>query len=433
MSSIASTGKSSAFLHNLIALFGVQAVNYIVPLLTIPYLTRVLKPEGWGKVAFVQSLGFMLITVMEYGFSLSAARDVSVRRDDKRFLKLQFGSVTGAKLLLLTVAVSISLMALRWIPFLSSNPRMFAAGLVWAAAQGMSPLWLYQGLERLRIPSAIDVLWKVLGLAALFVLVKAPSATQTVLVIYATASVCSTLTLYTMALLKYGATVPGTIDIARVLREGWAVFILQMAVSTYTTANAFVLGLVAPQYEVGIYSGAERVSRSLLGLLGPLNQALYPRMSKDVHADKSSAAGTVRRAFYLVLAITTTIALLAALVAAPMIGLFLGHNFRASIAVLRIMVLLLPIVGASNMLGLQWMLPLRLDRQFSTIIVCGGVMNIMLASVLAKHLFARGMAISAVCAELTVTLSCLLYLSKKRLNPLAKSHISLPDLGQDAG
>jgi PST family polysaccharide transporter len=433
MSPIASAGKTSPLFHNLVALFGVQAVNYIVPLLTIPYLTRVLKPEGWGEVAFVQSLGLMLITLIEYGFSLSAARDVSVRRGDNRFLRLQFGSVTGAKLVLLAIASSLSLIALRWVPFLRSNPRMFAAGLVWAAAQGMSPMWLYQGLERLRFSSLIDVCWKALGVAALFVFVKTASAGQMVLTIYATASVCSTLTLYTAALLKYGVTVPGKRDIARVLREGWPVFILQVAVSMYTTANAFVLGLFAPQYEVGVYSGAERVSKSLLGLLGPLNQALYPRMNTNVHTDKSSAARTVRRAFYWVLGLTAAIALLVAFVAAPLIHVFLGHNFGDSIAVLRIMVLLLPIVGASNMLGLQWMLPLRMDRQFSTIIVCGGVLNILLASILARHLFARGMATSAVCAELTVTLSCLLYLSKKRLNPLTPSKMTLPDTEQTAG
>jgi PST family polysaccharide transporter len=239
MTSIANTSKRSPFLQNLIALSGVQAVNYIMPILTIPYLTRVLKPEGWGEVAFVQSLGFLLITVMEYGFSLSAARDVSVRRGDDCFLRLQFGSVTGAKLVLLTVAASLSLIALRWVPFLSSHPRMFAAGLVWAAAQGMSPLWLYQGLERLRVSSVIDVCWKSLGVAAIFVVVRIPSDAVKVLMIYATASVCSTLTLYAMALLNYGVTVPAKTDVMRVLREGWSVFILQVAVSMYTTANAF--------------------------------------------------------------------------------------------------------------------------------------------------------------------------------------------------
>lgn len=84
------------------------------------------------------------------------------------------------------------------------------------------------------------------------------------------------------------------------------------------------------------------------------------------------------------------------------------------------------------MLGLQWMLPLRMDRQFSTIIVCCGILNVLLASFLARHLFARGMAISAVCSEFTVMLSCVIYLSKKRLNPLGKSHITLPDPTESA-
>lgn len=94
MFSSANTRKSSPFLHNLIALFSVQAVNYIIPLLTIPYLTRVLKPEGWGQVAFVQSLGLMLITIMEYGFSLSAAR-TCLRGAMISFSKLRLVRVTS--------------------------------------------------------------------------------------------------------------------------------------------------------------------------------------------------------------------------------------------------------------------------------------------------------------------------------------------------
>jgi PST family polysaccharide transporter len=156
-------------------------------------------------------------------------------------------------------------------------------------------------------------------------------------------------------------------------------------------------------------------------------------MNTDVQADRHLAAKRVRRAFYWVLSLASAIALLAALLAPTVIGLFLGRNFADSVAVLRIMVLLLPIVGASNMLGLQWMLPLRMDRQFSTIIVCGGILNLSLASILARHLFARGMALSAVCAELTVTLSCLVYLSKKRLNPLRESQIALQDSREATG
>jgi polysaccharide transporter, PST family len=424
VSTVSSAPKRSRFVENLTALFGVQIANYVIPLITIPYLTRVLKPEGWGNMAFVQSLGLILVTVMEYGFTLSAARDVAIHRDNPQFLKEQIGAVTVAKLFLLVIAAAIALIAFESVPFLRNHPAMFLAGLIWAIAQGSSPQWLYQGLENMRISSLIDVCWKACGIAALFLFVKNSAGAPLALAIYAAASVGSSATLYSMALIQHGVVMPATADVRRSLKEGLSVFVLQISVSMYTTANAFVLGLLAPKYEVGLYAGAERVSKSLLGLLGPLNQALYPRMNANVHLDRGAASRLVRRGFYGLLAITLTVSTIAYFAAPTIVHLFLGRNYSSSISVLRIMVALLPIVGASNMLGIQWMLPLRMDKAFSTIIVAGGALNILLASILARRMFARGMAVSAVCAELLVTFGCLFYLSWKRQNPLGR--IELP-------
>ena len=121
--------RKSVLCQNIIALYGVQSVNYLLPLIAIPYLTRTLKPDGWGRVAFVQSLGMIAIMIVEYGFTLSASRRVSTRRHDREWLRGILGSVTGAKFFLLITALSLIVLASRWIPSLHNHPRLLYSGL----------------------------------------------------------------------------------------------------------------------------------------------------------------------------------------------------------------------------------------------------------------------------------------------------------------
>src|SRR5271168_4953465 len=90
----------SGFLHNVIALYGVQACTYALPLLTFPYLARVLGPSGWGVVVFAQAIGIVITCVVEYGFDISASRETSRQRNDPGRLSELISGVLGAKSLL---------------------------------------------------------------------------------------------------------------------------------------------------------------------------------------------------------------------------------------------------------------------------------------------------------------------------------------------
>src|ERR1700761_1838824 len=93
------------FLHNVIALYGVQACTYALPLLTFPYLARVLGPSGWGAVVYAQAIGTVIASVVEYGFDISASRETSRHRDEPKRLSSLISGVLGAKSLLALVGI----------------------------------------------------------------------------------------------------------------------------------------------------------------------------------------------------------------------------------------------------------------------------------------------------------------------------------------
>src|ERR1700722_16483198 len=95
----------NSFVHNVIALYGVQACTYALPLLTFPYLAHVLGPSGWGVVVFAQAIGVVIASVVEYGFDISASRETSRQRNDPQRLSALISGVLGAKVLLAMVCI----------------------------------------------------------------------------------------------------------------------------------------------------------------------------------------------------------------------------------------------------------------------------------------------------------------------------------------
>src|SRR5258708_12091249 len=95
----------NGFVHNVIALYGVQAATYALPLLTFPYLARVLGPSGWGIVVFAQAIGAVIASVVEYGFDISASRETSRQRNEPERLSALISGVLGAKVLLAVLCI----------------------------------------------------------------------------------------------------------------------------------------------------------------------------------------------------------------------------------------------------------------------------------------------------------------------------------------
>src|SRR5580692_80375 len=96
----------SGVVHNVIALYGVQACTYALPLLTFPYLARVLGPSGWGVVVFAQAIGVVIASAVEYGFDISAARETSLQRNEPQKLSALISGVLGAKVLLALLCIA---------------------------------------------------------------------------------------------------------------------------------------------------------------------------------------------------------------------------------------------------------------------------------------------------------------------------------------
>lgn len=400
---------------NALSLYGVQFAKYILPLITIPYLTRVLGSSGWGLVALAQGYGAYLSLPVNYGFNFSATRDVARFKDDKEKRSNIFAGVTGAKCLIALACIFLSLGVGQWVPVLRDEPLLLWMAVFAALVPCFTPIWYFVGLEQLKLVATLDVLARGVATAGIFVVVHHKNDAWKVLAVQGAGS---SVALIAGTYLVYREIVPRLPTwgyIWEVLQTGRSMFVSSSAIGLYSSGNAFILGLFVPPSIVGYYAGAEKMIRAAIQLFQPPYQALFPRVSNLVHTNQERAFRLIRLSTLLFggLGLGGGVAIF---FAAPwLVRIILGGGYDASIPMLRLLAILLPLIAANTVTGGLWMVPHAMDRAVELVTLGAGVVNIGLAVLLAPHLMGLGVAGAVVLAELFVIACLLLYLNAKKM------------------
>jgi PST family polysaccharide transporter len=405
--------------RNAASLYAIQAANYVFPLIVVPYLARVLRPSGYGLVLLAQSLAVWLALVVEYGFGLSATREIAKRRDDRPQVGAIAGGVLGAEAFLALLAAASAVASGWFIRAFRAQPEFLLLAWLSAVAQAIAPVWYFQGIERMTYPAGINVGIRAVVTGLTFVWVRTPEDAWKVLVLQSIGGVVAAGILLARLRQDVPLAWPKLRTIIEALRMGWSMFFFRSAASLYTMANTFILGFFVPPDRVAFYGGPERVSKAILSGLAPISQALYPRMSWLAREDVREAARAGRMALLSIGLLGVGLGVTTWVVAPVIVRLFFGSGYEAAIPVLRILSGLIPAGTISNLLGVQWLLPNGMDRLLSTIVAGGGVLNIALAIVLAPRMGAVGMAIAVLTTEVTMPLTMFVVLWRRR-SPLLR-------------
>ncbi len=393
-------------LANVIALYGVQAGRKLIPLISIPYLARVLGPAGWGTIAFVQAMAELLVIVIEFGFNISATREVARNRDNPEACGRIMAGVLGAQALLAAGGFVVVIAASRFLPVVSTESDLLAAGLVYAVAQGFTPLWFFQGLERMRWAAALEVSGKVLSLCGLFLLVHSPADKWRVLALAAVAPALTTVAGLALAYRTIPIKVPSWDLVRPALVMGGPMFLFRSSESLYGVGNAFLLGLFSTPELVGYFAAAEKIAKAGFGLLNPIREAIFPRLSHLAATGGEDAAAPLARLGATLMISGGAVLGVALFFAAPWASkLLLGGEFAPVVEVLRILAALPLLLSITYSVGFQWLLPFGRDALINRIILSAGLVNVALSFLWARPFGHIGMAWAVVSAEAVVCVS----------------------------
>jgi len=406
--------------QNILALYGAHFGSYLLPLVTVPYLTRVLGPAQWGMVAIAQSFAGYMGIITDYGFELSATREVSQQRDFPEKLAELLASVNCAKALLAVVAVAAALLCKELIPALSGNSLLFWMAIFEALARAFSPSWYYVGRERMRQVAFAEILARTLATVGILLVVRSPDDGWKVPALYGLAWLGFSAVMLGWAYVGVPLRLPRPGPTLAMLRRGWGIFLTYLGSSSYTAGNAFILGLFAPPEIVAYFAGPERIVRTLVGLFAPIVRTLYPMLSQLVPSSPREARRIVRIAVCVMAAFGLALALLLFIPAGFWVRTLLGRQFAPATPVLMILAWMLPLVAVAVVLGQLWMLPKGMDYSLMGIIYAGAGVNVLLAVLLAPRYNHIGMACSVVATEFFVTSAIYLLLRLRHLDPLTE-------------
>jgi polysaccharide transporter, PST family len=411
----------SGFVHNVIALYGVQACTYALPLLTFPYLAHVLGPSGWGVVVFAQAIGDVIACVVEYGFDISASRETSLQRDHPERLSALISGVLGAKSILAVLCIAGAVLSRPLTHHVAPSLALFWAATIWGVCQGINMLWFFQGLERMKLASTLEITGKVMATLSIFVLVHKPSDGWKVLAAQCVGCVVAHGITVVLAYREVGFQLPTFSSISTALRMGGSMFLFRVVQSLAGSVNRLVLGTVAPIAVLGEYAGAERITRVFQQGLWPVNQALYPKLTKQTQNDPRGALRTVRLSFVFLGALGLVLGLMLFFGAPLLVRFVLGRAFQDTIPALRVFAFWIPLCALTTVATFQLLLPNQLDKQFNIVNFSAVFLNIVAALFLAPRFGAVGIAGSSVISQSYTLVAFAIVLARAGLNPFAST------------
>ncbi len=400
-------------IRNAMSLYGARLAGYLLPLVTVPYLARVLHPAGLGLVVYGQSFALWMALIVEYGFNFSATREVARHRDEPSRLAQIVADVMGAKLLLVLLVCGITLLIWKYVPIFRQHPAYLLLGLLYAVCSGLTPFWFYQGIERLVWPSVLDIGTRALAAVGVFLWIHTPAHGWIALALQAGGSVLSASLLLAALRRRVAFPWPGVRRVTAALRDGWYIFVFRSVNNLCTLTNIFLLGLLMTPVHVGYYGGVVKLVGALLGLQGPISQALYPRITYLTQHDPARAARMTRASLLLMATFGIVTCLIVAAFAPFWIHLLLGARYAAATPILRLMALEIPIIAVGDVLGIQRMLPRGMDKQLSVVTLAGLALDVALVFLLVPAFHAPGMAGVEVITTLMITLGLYVMLKRK--------------------
>jgi polysaccharide transporter, PST family len=405
-------------IENIASLSVLQALNYAAPLITLPYLVRVLQPAQFGLLSFAQGVVLYFAFLTDFGFNFSQTRAIAACRHLPDSVSRIFWSTILAKALLMAMSAVALFLLVTFTPRLRNASQLIAVNFLYVIGTTFFPIWLFQGLERMKLAAVFFGIGRLATVPALLLFVKQPQDYVIAGAIQASVEVTASILAWPTILRWMGVRwyQPSLRDVANALKQAWPVFLSSSAVQLSASGTIVILGFTAGKTEVGYFSAADKLIKACIAALNPFGQALYPHITAARLRSPESAFHVIRKAFFIVGILSASISIATALWARPACHLLLGNSFEHSIPLLRWLSPLPLLFGLSSIFGTQTMLVFEMDSILSKIMLVTALISLPLTLFFSISLQAVGAAIASVATATIMVVGMLLTLRAKGMH-----------------
>lgn len=384
---------------------------FIFPLITFPYVSRILGATGNGKIAFATSIiqyfsMFAQLGIPTYGIRVCAA----CRNDYEKFNR------TVQELLIInsiTVIISyISLaVAILYVPKFQDNNVLLLITSTTILLNAIGMEWLFQALEQYSYITVRNIAFKVVSIILMFILVHEPKD----YIVYGAINVigtCGSNFLNAIYAHKFLSHKPiGNYNFKQHFKPILNFFLLSVSVSVYTSMDTIMLGFLTTDNQVGYYTAATKMKTIVVSTVTALGTVLLPRMSNFIaEGNISEFKRLIRKSFNFILVVSIPVTFYFIVSANNIVEFLAGEGYLKSVVPMQIISWTIIFIGLNNITGLQILVPTNREKITTQSTVAGAVLNLIVNASLIPSLGAIGAAIGTVIAELAVLLYQVFYL-----------------------
>lgn len=414
--------KHKILASNFVYLSLLQGLNLVLPLITLPYLIRTLGVDYFGLLSFSFAFITYFQILTDYGFNSTGTRDISLATDDSEKQNLIFNQIMSAKLLLLVV----SFVAMMSIVFLFEIFRtywivyLFSFGSV--LGQAIFPVWYFQGIQKMKYITYLNLFTKVIFTIALFIFVKQKSDYYLVPVFNALGFI--TAGIFALFYIRKDFNIKFKIQpfsgIVEQLQKSKYVFLSELKISFFTNTNTLILGFLAGNQAVGYFSAAEKLVRAMGNLQTPISNTIFPYLSKEMMQNKLQTIQKIKKITLLGTILFSILILFCFCFAEQIIEIIYGKEMFASILIFRILLLIPLLSFLDTMYGKQILLNLGRDNLYFRVIAFATILNFTINFFLTHFFQEAGTAIALIITQVFIVLG-MWYFANKEIKLIFKT------------
>lgn len=401
-------------IESFISLSVLNGINIILPLITLPYLVQTIGLSRYGAYSIVYTILQYVLLISAYGFNYTTTKQIAQNRNNIDSIRVIFISTILARLLISIPAIIVGLLLVVEL-YTYDYYLMYIGGIGIILGDILNPVWLFQGYEKMRYMIFANLICKVLFTLCIFIFVRYEDDYIYITILNSAGFIISGIVTFIMAFRVFDIKFVKIAfkDIVFQIKEGRSIFLSTIFMNVYRNSNIFILGFFISDYNVGIYSAAEKVVKAVQSVAAPISNALFPHLS-------SSFKGKSKKECALhILSLNKKIGVVFLAIAfllfytSGIINQLLFDNTDPKISeLIRYMSPVILIGGMNYLLGIAGLVNMDCNNYFLKSVTISGIASLLLLIFTVPILNFYSGAISMIMAECILFIFCLIKIKK---------------------
>ncbi|UAK16363.1 flippase [Sporolactobacillus terrae] len=406
--------------NNFLPLLILRGFEYILPLMTVPYLVRILGKSGYGSMALSMSLATFFTVFTNYGFEFTATRKISINKNSVNTVSRYYSVVLTARLMLLFVSFILMNILVFSLKSFSVEWELYYIAFIYVIGYALFPVWFFQGMERTKYISIVTIVPRAIFAGLIFVCIKGvDDLFLSVLLQSAPLLLSGIMSVYivrTKFHIKY--QIPTLNEIKECLKDGFGIFLSSFMTYVLASSGTLVLGMFANRGIVGVYSAIEKITKAIIGMFSPFFQAIFPYISEKFNENYQAGIKFLKKTSKYVIVFSIIVMFIMIGLSSKILVLLYGKSYDQYSLCLQLFSIWVLFSIVNNFIGIQYLIASGKQSLYSKSFTISSLMTLVLFFTLIPFFTLYGTIIGVVSGEIVLT--CVMIIFIKRASKTSK-------------